>query len=68
MSVEAHEKRVVHCLSCKARIIFLHTAAGKKIPIDADTVDEEDEVYEGAKHVVHWSTCDNPDRFRKPRK
>jgi hypothetical protein len=64
---EAHEKRIVRCRSCRARIIFLHTVNGTKMPVDADTVDAEDEVYERGKHVSHFSTCDRPDAFRKPK-
>lgn len=64
---EAHEKRIVRCRSCRARIIFLPTASGKKMPVDADTVDAEDEVYEHGKHVSHFSSCSNADEYRKPR-
>lgn len=66
-ATEAHEKRIVRCDACRARIIFLPTAFGKRMPVDADTVDEEDEVYEHGKHVAHWGTCTKPDQFRKPR-
>jgi hypothetical protein len=64
---EGHEKRIVRCTACQARIIFLLTSSGKKMPVDADTVDEEDEVYEQGKHVNHWGTCTDPGRFRKPK-
>lgn len=62
---ERHERRIVRCQSCRARIIFLDTHAGKKMPVDADTVDDEDEVYEQGKHVSHFTTCDDPQRFSK---
>lgn len=61
---EAHERRITRCKACRARIIFLDTSSGKKIPVDADTVDAEDEVYEHGKHVSHFSTCTEADKFR----
>lgn len=64
-TTEAHEKRIVRCRSCNARIIFLDTIAGKKMPVDADTVDAEDEVYEHGRHVSHFSTCVQADQWRK---
>jgi len=62
---EAHEKRIVRCRSCRARIIFLPTSAGRVMPVDADTVDEEDEVYEQGKHVSHFATCPEANKFRR---
>lgn len=64
---EAHERRITRCKACRARIIFLPTAAGKKIPVDADTVDAEDEGYEHGKHVSHFSSCPDADKFRSKR-
>jgi len=63
---EAHEKRIKRCSapSCRARIIFLPTSGGRSMPVDADTVDAEDEVYEQGKHVSHFTTCTESDRFR----
>lgn len=64
-TTEEHERRIVRCKACNARIIFLMTSSGKKMPVDADTVDAEDEVYEQGKHVNHWGTCSDPERFKK---
>lgn len=66
-SSERHERRIVRCRSCQARIIFLDTSAGRKMPVDADTVDDEDEEYEHGKHVSHFSTCTNPGAHRRRR-
>jgi len=68
-TTEAHERRIVRCRepTCNARIIFLHTAAGNPIPVDADTVEPEDQQYEPGKHEPHFATCKTPARFRKPR-
>jgi len=64
---ERHERRIVRCQSCRARIIFLTTVNGKKMPVDADTVEDGDEVYEQGRHVSHFTTCDDPNRFSKGR-
>lgn len=64
-TTEAHEKRIVRCKGCRARIIFLPTAAGRSMPVDADTVDAEDEVYEQGKHVSHFGTCPEANKFRR---
>jgi len=58
---------VVSCRSCGEDIVFLLTASGRKMPVDAATVEAGDVYYESGKHVSHFSTCDQPDRFRKPR-
>lgn len=62
---EPHDKRIVRCAACKAEIIFLPTVTGKRMPVDAASVDAEDEVYEQGKHVNHWGTCTDPKRFKK---
>jgi hypothetical protein len=58
---------VVSCRSCGEDIVFLLTASGKKMPVDAATVEPGDVYYEAGKHVSHFSSCDQPEKFRKPR-
>lgn len=65
--LERHERRITRCRSCNARIIFLETAAGKRMPVDADTVEPEDDTFDPSKHVSHFSTCSDPDKHRRPR-
>jgi len=36
------------------------------MPVDASTVDDEDEHYEHSKHVSHFATCPSADWWRKP--
>lgn len=50
-STEAHERRITRCRGCNERIVFLPTSSGKMMPIDADTLDDEDEEYVHGKHV-----------------
>jgi len=64
---EAHEYRIVRCRSCNAKIVFLETAAGKRMPVDADTVEAEDTVYEHGRHVSHFSSCPQAQQHRRPR-
>lgn len=62
----AHEPSdVVACRSCGEDIVFLQTVNGKRIPVNADTVNPGDTVFEYGRHVSHFTTCDQPDRFRK---
>jgi len=65
--INTDNHRQVRCRSCSQYIVFLPTAAGKQMPVDADTVTEGDEIYDPKVHVSHFSTCDKPGRFRKPR-
>lgn len=64
-TTEAHERRIVRCKTCRARIIFLRTGAGKKIPVDADTVEPEDKTFDHERHVSHFATCSEADHFRR---
>ena len=66
-TTETHERRIVRCRTCNARIIFLPTDTGKRMPIDADSVEAEDEEYQRGKHVSHFSTCTNSAAHRRSR-
>lgn len=65
-TTEEHERRIVSCRSCRARIIFLRTNNNRTMPVDADTVKPEDEEYDQkAGHVSHFATCTDPAAFRR---
>jgi hypothetical protein len=66
-TTEAHEARITRCRSCRAQIIWLKTAAGKNMPVDADSVEAEDQEFQPGRHVSHFSTCPQADQHRKPR-
>ncbi len=66
-TTEAHERRIVRCSSCRARIIWFKTAAGKNMPVDADTVEPGDEEYFPPRHISHFATCPNAKNHRKQR-
>ena len=66
-TTEAHEKRITRCRSCNARIIFLDTASGKKMPVEADTVEPDDEQFDGDRHESHFAKCPAANQHRRPR-
>jgi hypothetical protein len=47
--------------------VFLPTANGKSMPVDAETVEETDDAFDHKRHVSHFATCDQPGKFRKPK-
>lgn len=55
------------CRSCQADIVFLPTKNGKSMPVNAETVETDDAVFNAAKHVSHFATCTDPNKHRKPR-
>jgi hypothetical protein len=65
--LEAHERRVTRCRTCAAKIIFLETAAGKRMPVDADTVEPGDELFDASRHTSHFAVCPGAAQHRRPR-
>ena len=66
-TTEAHERRITRCTTCRARIIWLKTQAGRNMPTDADSVEPADEVFDSKKHISHFATCAQANQHRKPR-
>jgi hypothetical protein len=64
-TTEAHERRIVRCSSCRAKIIWFKTEAGNNMPVDADTVEPEDEELDLTRHKSHFATCPNANQHRK---
>ena len=60
--------KISKCRSCHAYIVWMKTEAGKNMPVDADSVDEGDTLFNPKEHVSHFSTCPNASQHRKPRK
>ena len=63
--------------ACQAEIVFLTTKWGNLMPVDAESLTDEDcELLDGreqvefrpGEHVSHFSTCIAPDKFRGGRK
>jgi hypothetical protein len=64
-TTEAHERRIVRCSSCQAKIIWLLTKNLKPMPVDADTVEPADSTFNHARHKSHFATCPNANQHRK---
>ena len=68
---------VTSCRSCNARIVWMATKAGKRIPVDAKTVDERRIEWGPSRgdvlplfqqklgHIAHFATCPNADTHRR---
>ncbi len=66
-TTEDHERRIVRCSTCNARIIWLKTQKGANMPVDADSVEPEDQIFDAAGgHISHFATC--PDAFKHRKK
>lgn len=66
-STEAHERRITRCKAptCNARIVFLPTASGSKMPVDADTVEPDDEEFDASRHGSHFAVCPGAGQYRR---
>jgi hypothetical protein len=62
---EAHERRITRCRSCNAKIIWFETPAGKRMPVDADTVEADDTELDLDRHQSHFASCPNADQHRR---
>jgi hypothetical protein len=62
---DAHERRIVRCGSCQAKIIWLLTKNLKPMPVDADAVLPADTKYDHKRHVSHFATCPNAAHHRR---
>ena len=64
-TTEEHERRIVRCSSCRAKIIWFKTPAGKNMPVDADTVEPTDDALDLSRHKSHFATCPNANQHRR---
>lgn len=55
------------CRSCEAPIVWLKTATGKAMPVDASSVQPGDTLFVPGLHVSHFATCPDAKEHRKPR-
>jgi len=61
-------KGIQHCRSCNAEILFVETAKGHMMPVNYKPEFENDKEYDKTKHISHFSTCPEADKFRKKKK
>lgn len=59
---------VTNCRSCNERMVWLVTSKGKKMPVDAETVEAGDEEFDPKRHTSHFATCPDAEKFRKEKK
>lgn len=59
----------VRCSSCGAPIVWFRTKAGKRMPVDASSCKPTDAEHQldFTRHVSHFSTCPEADKWRRPR-
>jgi len=64
----------IYCRSCGKRIVFLKTDSGKKIPINYETLSNEDienleqgeeVLFDSTLHISHFSDCPQSKKWRK---
>ena len=55
------------CGSCGAPIVWVRTASGKAMPVDASSATVGDLMYIHGKHVSHFSSCPNASKHRRAR-
>ena len=56
------------CRSCGAEIVWLKTAAGKNMPIDAETWEPGDDEFDHKRHTSHFATCPDSNQHRRSRR
>lgn len=77
MTRHHHPTRECNGPNCREQIAFVQTKAGKSMPINAESLSDEDvEIlsrigeqidYRHGDHVPHHSTCCDVESFRRPR-
>jgi len=55
------------CNRCDADIVWIGTFKGKRMPVDADTFEAGDEIYDRNKHTSHFDTCGKREQQSGPR-
>ena len=55
------------CSTCQTPIIWLRTAAGKRMPVDPGSVQDGDVLFDPARHRSHFADCPQADEHRRPR-
>lgn len=66
--------RVGRCRSCDAYVVWMRTNTGKSMPVDADSIDEDEleraedgtPLFDaGLGHVSHFATCPHASEHRR---
>ena len=55
----------MRCKSCNREIVCLKTKNGKNMPVNADTIQGKETIYDHkVGHISHFVTCRDADKFR----
>jgi hypothetical protein len=73
--MDAQAMKITPCRSCKAPLVWLKTASGKNMPLDADwyaqrfDIDDDAPAFDYKTHHegVHWATCPHAIEHRRDR-
>lgn len=60
--------RQANCRSCCARIAWLVTKLGKKMPVNYDSIaatDNAGTIYDASRHKSHYGTCPQAKTWKK---
>lgn len=59
----------VRCSSCGRSIVWFRTRNGKRVPVNAESTKPTDAEHQLdlSRHVSHFSTCPEADKWRRPR-
>ena len=53
---------ISRCKSCGRTVVWLKTLRGKSVPVDADSVEFGERLFNYKKHVSHWAVCTHESR------
>jgi hypothetical protein len=69
MSPYQHHPFETRCRSCTKLIVWFKTAAGKRMPVNAESTQPTDRAdqLDLKRHVSHFATCTEADDWRKSR-
>lgn len=57
---------IVSCKSCGKEIVWLKTNSGKAIPVNAETIQDKETMYNyKIGHISHFSNCPDSKAWRK---
>lgn len=56
-----------NCTACGKPIIWMMTRDGRKMPVNAETVQPTDTVFERGRHTSHFDTCPHSEQFGRRR-
>lgn len=53
------------CQSCKAEIVWIRTERGHMMPVNPESVGQDDKVFKPGVHISHFATCPQADKHRR---